>query len=161
MTPNIPPEVRGLVDEAGGSIEIRGNAVRIDFGDTGLQVREDDGRFLVEAIERGTVEGVDLETSSRAALERLLVVSCGATWRSRRRLGTLQPPSRRSTAPDTRLQPDGPVWVLEWQESGEMQRAVFWSQWDARAVAQALAADLGDVAAAVRRADGRPLYVVA
>lgn len=45
----------------------------------------------------------------------------------------------------------------------EPQGAVFWSQWGAHSVAQAqaLAVDLDALDAAVRRADGRSLFVVA
>ncbi|MBO0898951.1 hypothetical protein J1G44_06065 [Cellulomonas sp. zg-ZUI199] len=158
MTLTQPELLLSFVVEAGGVAEQRGDVLHLRLDDVTLLVRADEGRYVVEHMERGVVEGTDLDTTSRHALDRFLVLSAGQSWRSRNRLRPLRAPSGGIS--EVTVRADGPGWSVDWADLEGPQHATLWSKFDAHELARALPHTLQDVAASIRDVDGRPLYEV-
>ena len=149
----LPETLTALVAEAEGVVEQRADVLHLRFSDVVLLVRATEGRFVVERVNRGVVEGPDLATTSRAALERFLVLSCGGSWRSKNRLRPLRVPASADGAVTAPLRPDGPRWTVDWVDADGVQQASCWSRLDAREVAWTVPAALDAVVESFRALD--------
>jgi hypothetical protein len=156
----LPETLTALIAEAGGVVEQRADVLDIRFSDVVLLVRATEARFVVERVERGVVEGSDLDTTSRAALERFLVLSCGGSWRSKKRLRPLRVPASADGALTASVRPDGSMWTVHWVDADGAQQASCWSQFDAREVAWTLPAAVDAVVESFRQPDGGDLFDV-
>lgn len=109
-----PELLLSFVVEAGGVAEQRGDVLHLRLDDVTLLVRADEGRYVVEQMDRGVVEGTDLDTTSRPALDRFLALSAGQSWRSRNRLRPLRAPSGGIS--EVTVRADGPGWSADWTD---------------------------------------------
>lgn len=159
MTGLLHEVVAGLAEEAGFGVRDDGDSVRLNVSDGALVVSVGTRTFVVERIERGVVEGVDLETPSRAALDRYLLLVVGAQWRSRRGLPVFQP-SPPAAAPLVAPERVGRRWNLRWAVpadgsggAGEQWASLAWEM-DAEDLARVLTVPLTDIALAIRDPQG-------
>ena len=161
MTELMSDLVRELEREDGYGVHEDGGGVRLAMSDGALVVSSAAGNYVVTTVDRGVVEGIDLETTSGEALDRYLLLVVGAQWRDRRGLTAFRPaPAAAQGRPTPEVV--GGRWRLRWRASAadphdvvEEQATLAWEA-DAEDLARVLATPLDDLAASVRHPQEHP-----